>query len=213
MAQTSLLKCAVDISPRKKLMHTMPPNTDRPINRAMVVGCAISATRNHLKLHEPRRLKSTLLQHSRQNAKVVEAFCHAACRLSNQCRPSIHQPPVDEFRMPAEMSIALSRAHLHARMHVASCWHRVHHRDRHQHTIPIALAALPGTSRDFVPWRFSDAGRRSAWIASSCRRPKTYTGPDAGAARFWRTFRPTASWIGRSRSRRSWVEGSEINWM
>jgi len=43
--------------------------------------------------------------------------------------------------MPAEMSIALSRAHLHARMHIASCWRRVHHRDRH---IPIALAALPG---------------------------------------------------------------------
>ena len=34
------------------------------------------------------------------------------------------------------------------------------------------------TSRDFVPWRFSDAGRRSAWIASSCRHPKTYTGAD-----------------------------------
>ena len=31
------------------------------------------------------------------------------------------------------------------------------------------------TSRDFVPWRFSDAGRRSAWIASSCRHPKPYT--------------------------------------
>jgi len=31
------------------------------------------------------------------------------------------------------------------------------------------------TSRDFVPWRFSDAGRRSAWIASSCRHPKTCT--------------------------------------
>src|SRR5712691_946837 len=27
------------------------------------------------------KIKSTLLQHSRQNAKVVEAFCHAACRL------------------------------------------------------------------------------------------------------------------------------------
>src|SRR5450631_1662739 len=31
------------------------------------------------------------------------------------------------------------------------------------------------TSCDFVPWRFSDAGRRSAWIASSCRHPKTCT--------------------------------------
>ena len=31
--------------------------------------------------------------------------------------------------------------------------------------IPIALAALlPPTSRDFVPWRFSDAGHWSAWI-------------------------------------------------
>jgi hypothetical protein len=29
-------------------------------------------------------------------------------------------------------------------MHVASCWRRVHQRDRHQHTIRIALAALPG---------------------------------------------------------------------
>jgi hypothetical protein len=76
----------VDISTRKKLIHTMPPNTDRPINRAMVVGCAVSATRNYLKLHEPR---STLEQHSCQNAKVVEAFCRAAFRLSNQCRPPI----------------------------------------------------------------------------------------------------------------------------
>jgi hypothetical protein len=88
-----------------------------------------------------KKIKCTAEQHSCQNAKVVEAFCHAACRLSNQCRPSIHQPPVDEFRMPAEMSIALSWAHLHAHMHVASC----------------------PTSRDFLPWRFSDAGRRSAW--------------------------------------------------
>jgi hypothetical protein len=29
-----------------------------------------------------------------------------------------------------------------------------------------------------VPWRFSDAGRRSAWIVSSSRRPKTCTGRD-----------------------------------
>jgi hypothetical protein len=31
------------------------------------------------------------------------------------------------------------------------------------------------SSRDFVHWRFSDAGHCSAWIASSCRRPKTCT--------------------------------------
>ena len=39
--------------------------------------------------------------------------------------------------------------------------------------IPIASAAPPPpTSHDFVPWRFSDAGRPSAWMASSCRRPR-----------------------------------------
>jgi hypothetical protein len=112
-----------------------------------------------------------------QNGKVVEAFCHAACRLSNQCRPSIHQPPVDEFRVPAEMSIALSRAHLHARMHVASCWRRVHHRDRHQHTIPMALAALPGailpaTSCLGAFWTPASSVCRAC---RRCRRPQTST--------------------------------------
>jgi hypothetical protein len=39
--------------------------------------------------------------------------------------------------------------------------------------IPIEPAAPPApTSRDFVPWRFSDAAGRSAWMASSCRRPR-----------------------------------------
>jgi hypothetical protein len=120
------------------------------------------------------KIKSTLLQHSRQNAKVVEAFCHAACRLSNQCRPSIHQPPVDEFRMPAEMSIALSRAHVHARRLVLAP--RPPSRSPPTYDLhSTRCTAGCHTSRDFVPWRFSGAGRRSAWIASSCRRPKTYT--------------------------------------
>jgi len=160
-----------DILTRRKLIHTMRPNTDRPINRAMVVGCAVSATRNHLKLHEPKTLKI----HSCQNAEVVEAFCDAASRLSNRCRPSIHQPPIDEFHMPAEMSIALSRAHLHAHVHVASCWRRVHHRDRQQHTIPIALAALPGAilpaTSCLGAFRTPAAAVRG--LASSCRHPKT----------------------------------------
>jgi hypothetical protein len=29
-----------------------------------------------------------------------------------------------------------------------------------------------------VPWRFSDAGRQSAWIGSAFRRPKTCTTTD-----------------------------------
>src|SRR5713226_1044630 len=44
------------------------------------------------------------------------------------------------------------------------------------------------TSRDFVPWRFSDAGRRSAWIASSCRHPKTCTKADM--SRYSPTYPP-----------------------
>jgi hypothetical protein len=46
---------------------------------------------------------------------------------------------------------------------------------------PASRLLLPrsGLERsDFVHCRFSDAGRRSAWIASSCRRPKTYTTAD-----------------------------------
>jgi hypothetical protein len=116
----------------------MPLNTDRPINRAMVVGCAVAATRKPFEITRAKKIKSSMWQHSRQNANVAETFCHAACHLSNQCRPSIHQPTVDEFRMPAEMSIALSWALLHAHMHVASCRRRVHHRDRHQYTIPCS---------------------------------------------------------------------------
>ena len=41
--------------------------------------------------------------------------------------------------------------------------------------IPIAPAAPPRTTsrRDFVPWRFSNAGRPRAWLHRDCRRPKT----------------------------------------
>src|SRR5258708_2721474 len=52
-------------------------------------------------------IKSPLGQHSCRNAKVVEVFCDAGCRLSTRCRPSIHRPPVDALRVPAEMPNAL----------------------------------------------------------------------------------------------------------
>jgi hypothetical protein len=104
-----------------------------------------------------------------QNAKVVEAFCHAACRLSNQCRPSIHQPPVDEFRVPAEMSIALSLgspACAHARRLVLAP--RPPSRSPPTYD-PHGTRCTAGchTSRDFVPWRFLDAGQLSLPSVSS----------------------------------------------
>ena len=40
---------------------------------------------------------------------------------------------------------------------------------------PIAPAALPVVRRDFVPWRFSDAGRQSVRATRHSRRPKTCT--------------------------------------
>jgi hypothetical protein len=69
------------------LIHTMPPNTDRPINRAMVVGCAVSATRNHLKLHEPRKLKVLL---SNIHAKTRKLWKHAM-RLAASRTNAAHQ--------------------------------------------------------------------------------------------------------------------------
>ena len=48
------LMCLTFLS--QKLIHAMPQNSDRPINRANVVGCAISATRNHLKSHGSKTL-------------------------------------------------------------------------------------------------------------------------------------------------------------
>jgi hypothetical protein len=82
------LNVHVDISPRKKLIHIMPPNTDRPINRAMVVGCAVSATRNHLKLHKPRRLK---ILFSNNHAKTLKLWKHSAMRLATSRTNAAHQ--------------------------------------------------------------------------------------------------------------------------
>ena len=121
-------------------------------------------------------INSPFVQHSCRNAKVVEVFCDVGCRLSTRCRPSIHRPPVDALRVPAEMPIALSWAPLHADIHVVRCCGRAHHREQRRHAIPIALAASHcPTARDFVPWRFLVAGRFSAWSVSSSRRPKTCT--------------------------------------
>jgi hypothetical protein len=46
-----------------------------------------------------------------------------------------------------------------------------------------------GRSRDFVPWRFSDAGRPSVWRARHCRRPKTCTKPDLAPLHQQKTLR------------------------
>jgi hypothetical protein len=55
-APTILLDCAVYISTLKNLIQAMSQDTDPGIDRAMVVGCVISATRNYLKLQMPKTL-------------------------------------------------------------------------------------------------------------------------------------------------------------
>ena len=52
----------------------MPLNMDRAINRAVVAGCAISATRNYLKLHWPRRLNPRF---SNTRAKSLKLCTHS----------------------------------------------------------------------------------------------------------------------------------------
>ena len=83
------------------------------------------------------------------------------------------------------------------------------------------------TSRDFVPWRFLDAGQLSARVFHCCRRPKTSTGRDIpypvsitqplrSTAGLCRQFTPAIKkgWVGR-RSRRGrglrwWRHGSPL---
>ena len=87
-ASTSLLACAIYISARKKLIQAMSLDIDRPINRAVVVRCAISATRNYLKLHMSRTLKVLLCNTHAETRKLWKR----SARL-----PPLEAIPVDQF--------------------------------------------------------------------------------------------------------------------
>jgi hypothetical protein len=108
-----------------------------------------------------------LVQHSCRNAEVVEAFCPVAASRSNT-RRSIHQPPVAALHAPAEMPTALSGSPVGRdprRLVLAS---RLPSRaaptcDPHS----ARCSAGCHTSRDFVPWRFLDAGQLSLRSVSS----------------------------------------------
>jgi hypothetical protein len=74
-----LVERAQYIAARKKLVHTVSLSADRPINRAMVAGCAISATRNFLKLHMPKTLNPLL---SNLHAKTRKLWKRSAMRVA-----------------------------------------------------------------------------------------------------------------------------------
>ncbi|MCP3475109.1 hypothetical protein NLM33_32825 [Bradyrhizobium sp. CCGUVB1N3] len=100
-APTSLLECAVDIFARKKLIHAMPLDIDRPINRAVVVGCAISATRNYLKLHMPRTLKVLFCNTHAETQKLWKRSAGL---------PPVEAIPVDQFTRRPLLYFALTIA-------------------------------------------------------------------------------------------------------
>ena len=158
-APTGLLECAVYISARKKLIHAMSLDTDRSINRAVVVGCAISATRNYLKLHMSRTLKvhscATLMpkrgscgsvlpgcrpskQYSSINPPAARC-CTSRARRDAHCT-LLGFPVCRDTRRLVLASRLPSRATPTCEPHSARCSAGCH------------------TSRDFVPWRFLDAG-------------------------------------------------------
>jgi hypothetical protein len=66
----------------------MSLDIDRPINRAVVVGCAVSGSRNYLKLHMSRTLKVLLWNTHAETRKLwkrsaglppIEAILLASC--------------------------------------------------------------------------------------------------------------------------------------
>jgi hypothetical protein len=77
-----------DISARNKLILAMPLNTDRPIDHAMVVKCAISATRNYLKLHMPRTLIPLLCNIHAETRKLWKC---SAPRVAASRPGAVHQ--------------------------------------------------------------------------------------------------------------------------
>ena len=123
----------------------------------------------HAQLFEITRaknIKSPLVQRSCQNAEVVQAFCRVAASRSNT--PSINSPAVRCCTDIARRLMLASR--LPSRAAPPS----------NPHSAP-QLSRCP-TSRDFVPWRFLDAGQLSARVFHCCRRPKTSTQTDSCAA-------------------------------
>ena len=104
----------------------MSLDIDRPINRAAVVGCAISATRNYLKLHMSRTLKVLLCNTHAETRKLWKRSAGV---------PPLEAIPVDQFTGRADIAVASpARRAYHrerARPHSARC---------------LAGAQLPATS-------------------------------------------------------------------
>ena len=80
--KTNLLECAVGISPRKKLIDTMPLKADRPIIHATVVTCAIATASNYLKLHAPTKSNPLFSNNRATTLNSSMCFDPATLRIS-----------------------------------------------------------------------------------------------------------------------------------
>ena len=95
-----------------------------------------------------------------------------------------HAQPFEITRAKNIKNPLVQRSCQNAEVVEAFCSRRVHHRDRHQHTIPIALAALPGailpaTSCLGAFWTPASSVCRAS---RRCRRLKTRTLTDSRTA-------------------------------
>jgi hypothetical protein len=90
-----------------------------------------------------------------------------------------HAQPFEITRAKNIKNPLVQRSCQNAEVVEAFCSRRVHHRDRHQHTIPIALAALPGATLPRLR-ALALFGRRPSECVErpSFRRPKTCTTGD-----------------------------------
>src|SRR6266700_1099641 len=119
-------------SARKKLIHAMSLDNDRPINRAVVVGCAISATRNYLKLHMSRTLKVRVCNTYAETRKLWKRSAGL---------PPLEAIPIDQFasrlllhfKRPPRCPPQSLRFPGMQTLHVASCSCRTYHRERHRY--------------------------------------------------------------------------------
>jgi len=122
--------------------------------------------------HRPHRRRSGSTPHDAVASDPPPQQHPAFCLASSRQRPSSHRyagfaatratnlvvPRPDRSFKPANATMARG-------MPFAATASIQPHQAKARSKIPIGLAAPPPhTSRDFVPWRFSAAGRLTAWI-------------------------------------------------
>jgi hypothetical protein len=144
----------------------------RALLRAEVLPHAAGGNQDrHLMMPSPSIYTYSNARHSyRLSGGIAQARIAAAFNSRHATNP---------VALPADRSFTSTHATLVRRKPIAATASIQPQQARTCDKIPIAPAAPPPqTSHDFVPWRFLDAGYKSARIVSASRRPKTCTKGD-----------------------------------